>query len=78
LLKEDFVDVGLRGAGVDVWMDELTKKLDEMMEATIEFIHNCLRMRRMDELTKKLEEVKEATAQSKLEISSLFDHFLNK
>jgi hypothetical protein len=32
----------------------------------------------MDELTKKLEEVKEATAQSKLEISSLFDHFLNK
>lgn len=33
---------------------------------------------KMEELTKKLEEVKDATAKSKMEISSLFDHFLNK
>ncbi len=59
-------------------MDKLTKKLEEVKETTVQFINKCLRMRRMDELTKKLEEVKEATAQSKLEISSLFDHFLNK
>jgi hypothetical protein len=59
-------------------MDELTKKLEYVKEATMVFIYKCLGMRRMDELTKKLEEVKEATAQSKLEISSLFDHFLNK
>jgi hypothetical protein len=38
-------------------------KLEEVKEATAQFIHNCLRMRRMDELTMKLEEVKEATAQ---------------
>jgi hypothetical protein len=43
-------------------MDELTKKLGEVKEATAQFIRNCLRMCRMEALTMKLEEVKEATA----------------
>ncbi len=44
-------------------MEELTKKLEEVKEATAQYIHNCLRTRMMEELTKKLEEAKEATTQ---------------